>query len=103
MLLDKEKGFNKKGGYCTEFSDKNHFYFNMLKVTSTNNNNSKNNSPEHLNHNQKHNHSYVKTQRTFIKSPSSPYLDKAKEIIEDKNLLKLKYFLIKSGAIKSNK
>ena len=35
------------------------------------------------------------------KPKGSPLLDKAKEIIEDRNLFKLKHFLVKTGAIKN--
>lgn len=113
MLLDQNNGFKKHGGYCTEFTDKNMFYINMLKASTQRSSN--NNS-----HEKEKNNPHNKTLNTFRKNKfstlpnsnyntiktensPSPVLDKAKEVIEQKNLFKLKYFLVKSGAIKNKK
>jgi hypothetical protein len=46
------------------------------------------------------NKNITRIKRANKKSTSSPVLEKAKEVIEDNNLYKLKYYLIKTGAIK---
>ncbi len=102
LLSQKEKGFNKKGGLFSEFTDQNKYYIrmkNLVNNTENNNDDQKEIPPKIENTRTLPNG--IKIKKKFKKETMSPILDKAKSIIEDKGLAKLKYYLVKTGALKN--
>jgi hypothetical protein len=77
---------------------------NNITAGKSNLRNFLNENPSHYNVS---NHNYslsqsqtIKKSSNFMKETSSPNLEKAKKVIEDKRLYKLKHYLVKTGAMK---
>jgi hypothetical protein len=108
--MDKDRGFLKKGGLCTEFSDKNKIYFEMVKATSPSKALIKSDSNRNLTQNlgllsptntggELKSRNILMKKKKDIKLSPSPHLDKAKEVIEQKHLYKIRTYLEKNGAM----
>jgi hypothetical protein len=108
LLIDKASGFKKKGGLFSEYSDKINFLYkhhneNQLNSSTIKNDINRRKYTNYLNTSKNLSQTDIinsSINKPYIKISSSPTMDKAKRVIEQRNLHKIKFYLENNGIFK---